>query len=138
MSNLIEIHFDGGCRPTNPGNKYGSYEITLNGNRVHKVSREEFGWGTNNEAEFDALIKALGWMDSNIKTSFNPKDFSVKMYTDSTIVRNRIANRNGKSKGSASRRMSVLTQKCLSYLGQYGFHDITWNGRSNNVERFGH
>jgi ribonuclease HI len=138
-SNLIEVHFDGGCRPTNPGNKYGSYEVLLDGRRIFKASRVEFGWGTNNEAEFDALIAALKFIEQDLRSGgIKSRTYSVKLYTDSMIVHNRIARRNGKSKGEAGRRMSALTQTCLSYLGQFKQHEILWNGRNANVRRFGH
>ena len=91
----IQIHFDGGCRPTNPGNKYGSWEVLLNGKSVHKKGRVEFGWGTNNEAEFEALEGALSWCVENLRNGgFDSNSFRLEMFTDSTVVKNRVAGRN--------------------------------------------
>lgn len=93
--NKITIRFDGGCRPTNPGNKYGSFEASMNGRQVILVSRQEFGRGTNNEAEFDALNAALEWTIKSVLDSDNsPSIFDVEIFSDSTIVVNRI---NGKT-----------------------------------------
>jgi len=49
-----EIFFDGGCLG-NPGQKYGSFQIKLDGKEILKRVRVDFGFGTNNEAEFNAL-----------------------------------------------------------------------------------
>ena len=77
--NKLTIRFDGGCRPTNPGNKYGSYEISLNGRQLSLVSRMELGHGTNNEAEFQILNRALGWVVEQIGMAGNtPKDFDLE------------------------------------------------------------
>ena len=54
----VEIYFDGGCLG-NPGQKYGSFQIKLDGKEIIKRSRVNFGFGTNNEAEFNALKLAL-------------------------------------------------------------------------------
>ena len=139
MTNQIKIYFDGGCRPTNPGNKYGSFEVQLNGRLVFKANRIELGWGTNNEAEFDILIESLKRTANNLHTGgFNTSDYSITVFTDSTVVSNRIASHNGKGKSEAARRMGALTQMALSYLGQYKSHNIHWHDRINNERKFGH
>ena len=43
----------------NPGQKYGSFQVKLDGKEILKRSRVDFGFGTNNEAEFNALKLAL-------------------------------------------------------------------------------
>ena len=57
-SGKVEIYFDGGCLG-NPGQKYGSFQVKLDGREIVKRSRVDFGFGTNNEAEFNALKLAL-------------------------------------------------------------------------------
>ena len=63
-SGKAEIYFDGGCLG-NPGQKYGSFQVKLDDKEIIKRSRVDFGFGTNNEAEFNALKLALdesvGW-----------------------------------------------------------------------------
>ena len=79
--NLIEIHFDGGCRPTNPGNTYGSFEVQLNHKQVFKASRIELGWGTNNEAEYRALIEALKWtLENLLKAAWQGREANVDRF----------------------------------------------------------
>lgn len=137
--NLIEIHFDGGCRPTNPGNKYGSFEVQLDKKQVCLVSRMELGWGTSNEAEFDILIEALRWTFKQLCLGgFSPSLYEIRLFTDSTIVANRIKNRNCQGKSEPAKRMGNLTRQCLAKLGVFGLWSIQWNGRASNVERFGH
>lgn len=64
---LIEIYFDGGCKP-NPGLMYGSYSLVFDGTEMWRTT-EEFGEGTNNVAEFTAFEQSL------IKTIEILKDF---------------------------------------------------------------
>lgn len=138
MNNEIEIHFDGGCSP-NPGRKYGSFEIKLENRTMLKASRIELGWGTNNEAEFDILIKALKWTVNNLTSGgFRAGAYSLRLFSDSTIVVNRISKRNQRGSGEASMRMASLCRVCLSLIDQFQDCEITWNGRAKNVARFGH
>jgi ribonuclease HI len=139
MNNQIEIYFDGGCRPTNPGNKYGSFEVQLDCKQVFKACRIEFGFGTNNEAEFNALNEALKWTCENLtKAGLSPRHYHISMFSDSTIVINRIKGENISRRGEASQRMAALTSECLSRLAYFRGWNITWRGRQNNVDRFGH
>lgn len=137
--NLIEIHFDGGCKPTNPGNKYGSFEVLLENKPVYKALRFELGYGTSNEAEFDSLFTALEWTIKHLFLGgFTPSTYVVNMYTDSTILAARLKDRNCGGKGEASKRIGELTRKCLERLNHFNRWQIEWNGRGNNVARFGH
>ena len=60
------------------------------------------------------------------------------MFTDSTLVANRINGRNRTNKSEPQRRMAALAAKCMAY-GQFcrgiAAH---WRGREANVARFGH
>jgi ribonuclease HI len=135
----ILIHFDGGCRPTNPGNKYGSFEVTLNSQQLFRRNRVELGWGTNNEAEFEMLLMALDWsVNSLIVGGFNLRDFAVVMFTDSIIVSNRISGRNRTCKSEPQQRMFDLSERCLSKIRQFRQFTIHWEGRTENLKRFGH
>jgi len=135
----VEIYFDGGCLG-NPGKKYGSFQVKLDGKEILKRSRASFGFGTNNEAEFNALKLALdeaaGWFQSH---STDLKTFSLIIETDSTIVRNRLVVKNVIfKKYPSSQRMFALANECLAVMNQFGDFQVNWKGRSNNVERFGH
>lgn len=137
--NKITIRFDGGCRPTNPGNKYGSFEVCFNGRQVILVSRQEFGWGTNNEAEFDAFEAALKWTIKSLTHAGNTADkFSLEAFSDSTILVNRIQRKATSGKSEPQKRMANCCAKCLNYTKTFGQFKITWNGRDENVRTFGH
>ena len=52
-----------------------------------KASRVEFGWGTNNEAEWQSLIAGLRWSLSALEDGgFNAADFALEIFTDSMTV----------------------------------------------------
>ena len=135
----VEIYFDGGCLG-NPGKKYGSFQVLLDGKQIASHSRAEFGHGTNNEAEFNALKMALdqavAWFHSkNIELT----SLSLVVETDSTIVRNRLVTKNVIfKKHPSSERMFALANECLVIMKQFARFDVLWKGRENNVERFGH
>lgn len=135
------IHFDGGCQP-NPGSKYGSLSVSLDGRQVER-NRIQFGHGTNNEAEFDALIGALDALtDMTATIGIEPSAIHVKVLTDSTIVSNWI-NRFHKvnpAKIKEVRRLAMhaLTRQCIEKLKPFKSHEISWHSRSHNVARFGH
>jgi ribonuclease HI len=138
-SGKIIIRFDGGCRPTNPGNKYGSYAVEMDGRQIALVSRVEFGFGTSNEAEFDALEAALKWTAQQLETAGNSTGgFELEMWSDSLVVVNRIAGRNRSKKTEPQQRMNRQAIECLLVIMQFNSFRIFWNGRENNVKLFGH
>ncbi len=135
----VEIYFDGGCLG-NPGKKYGSFQVKLNGKEILKRSRADFGFGTNNEAEFNALKMALDeaaiWFQAQ---AIELKSLSLVVETDSTIVRNRLVVKNVIfKKYPSSERMFALASECLGVMNRFGKFEVIWKGRANNVERFGH
>ncbi len=136
---LVEIFFDGGCLG-NPGQKYGSFQVKLADREILRRSRADFGFGTNNEAEFNALKLALdeavGWFQAQ---AIDLKSLSLCVATDSTIVRNRLVVKNVVfKKYPSSRRMFVLADECLGIMNRFGKYAVVWQGRENNVKRFGH
>ena len=138
-SGEAEIFFDGGCLG-NPGQKYGSFQIKLNGKEIVKRSRVDFGFGTNNEAEFNALKMALDEaVESFQENAIELKSLSLVIETDSTIVRNRLVVKNVVfKKYPSSQRMFALANECLGIMNRFEKFQVIWKGRANNVERFGH
>lgn len=139
VTGRAEIFFDGGCLG-NPGQKYGSFQVKLDGHEILKRSCVNFGFGTNNEAEFNALKLALdeatGWFQAK---AIDVKTVSLVVETDSTIVRNRLVVKNVIfKKYPSSQRMFALANECLGIMNQFREFDVVWQGRANNVERFGH
>lgn len=139
VSETLQIHFDGGARPSNPGNRYGSFEVVLDGTSIKIVNEQELGWGSNNEAEFLTLIEALEWtLRSLTDYGFDPRRYAVEMFTDSTIVANRVSGRNRTRKTEPQQRMAALASRVHELLRGFGGFKIEWNSRVENVRRFGH
>jgi len=142
MKHNVIIHFDGGCSP-NPGAKYGSYSLVFDDLFQLQVNRRKFGHGTNNEAEFEALIGALELLKSScVKASVELNQIALEIFTDSTIVFNWIRKFHtfNPSKHPEERRMAMYerAKKCMAILMQIHSHEISWNPRDVNVEKFGH
>ena len=136
----IETHSDGGCFP-NPGTKYGSFEVLLDGVSVKKVLRQSLGHGTNNEAEWEIIIEALHWtLNALTEGGFSAIDYNIKMFTDSEIVRNRLMKKNKifKKYPESSKRMFDLANRVLGLLIKFKSFNVTWESREFNVARFGH
>lgn len=139
---LVKVMFDGGCSP-NPGAKYGSHQVQIDNRIVLQRHRFEFGYGTNNEAEFDSLIIALRelliWFESTYRF---PEQYHVHVLTDSMIVLNRLVKKNGVAKKpkwrESSNRMFNLACSCLEMLERFQSFTVTWQKRDHNVSRFGH
>ncbi len=135
---VAAVYFDGGCIG-NPGAKYGSYEIKIGGARTGFKHKIQFGHGTSNEAEFDALLCALDDLSEYLRRSSIPRNtVRVAIQTDSTIVRNRLLRARRNEKNERGLAMRELADRCLGRLN--GFHSFTaeWKRRTHNVARFGH
>lgn len=137
------IHFDGGCRG-NPGDMYGSFSVEYEGFELFR-SIADFGHGTNNQAEFIALERALTWcLDYCMSAeTLNPRETELEIFTDSTIVQNRINNRNYQPSKKfrftdGAKRMTEHAAKCHKLLDQFKGFTCHWNSREVNVEKFGH
>jgi len=146
--NEIRIWFDGGCSP-NPGSKYGSFQIELDYGSPNGVGRPwgkqriQFGYGTNNEAEFEALIAALIEVGEHVrKQGDTVGNYALRVFTDSTIVRNRLMRNNfisrKPSKRARSQAMHHLATRCLDLFFAFKSYSVEWESRVHNVERFGH
>lgn len=128
MSVVIQIHFDGGCRP-NPGRGYGSYQITSD-RLNHRVERMDFGDNhTSNTAEYRALIAALKWLKHH-----TDKSEQLRIFTDSNLVSQQL-------RGVARVKVEHLKEawsEAVQLLLPYKAWTVQWHGRENNVRRFGH
>lgn len=138
----VTIRFDGGCEG-NPGRKYGSYVITDAYVTIAEESRFELGTGTNNEAEFEALIRALGVLNQTSKrTGVDITTTALLVLTDSMIVRNRLMGTNKVHKKEAWRERSEvmfnLANQCLEIMREFHSFTVQWQGRAHNVAVFGH
>jgi ribonuclease HI len=74
----LSIYTDGGSRG-NPGNSAIGIVILDNDKNIILNHKEFLGIGTNNQAEYKAIIKAL-----NLAKQLNPK--KLRFYSDSELV----------------------------------------------------
>lgn len=129
------IIFDGGSRG-NPGQGYGSYQITRARDGKSRVRRLEYpGRTTNNEAEYMTLIEALAELTVGIeKGGHAPHDFSVEVKGDSQLVINQVG---GQWKVSQA-HLQPLRDRAQALLRQFGRSKLTWHRRAKSVEVLGH
>jgi len=81
---------DGGCHG-NPGQMYGSYQIRTRNGRSRIESNLQFEHGTNNVAEYKALLSALLDILERCEAAGVPtKRFSIAIRSDSQLMVNQI------------------------------------------------
>ena len=138
----VELRFDGGCRPTNPGPRYGSYMILNSaGAMLASESKFELGHGTNNEAEWLACLVGLDRLVVEaLKRGKRLNDVHVKIVTDSTVVALRLQSepKTIRPPSGPKCRMWVLSQHAWRRLNLLGGHTAEWRSRDGNVVDFGH
>ncbi len=95
MDTDYTIHFDGGSRNNQSPNRegYGSYRIITRLGETSGVVTEEYpGHLTNNQSEYEALIRGLRDLAGRIGVSGRPlRSFTVKVAGDSSIVLHQVA-----------------------------------------------
>lgn len=112
-----------GCKP-NPGWGYGSFEVS----GLERRQRLSFGFGTSNTAEWRALLAAL-----QVLKRFVPSGAQVLIFTDSELVRHQLDG----SWRCLKPGLKACRDAAVVLLDGYEW-TIEWQGRLNNVERFGH
>lgn len=126
----VGVVFDGGSRG-NPGQGYGSYQLTI-GDQVEAPKRLQFSaQHTNNEAEYDTLIAAL---EAIVHRAKDPGRVDLDMRGDSQLVIKQI---NGTWKIKDA-RMRERLGKVHALLQQLGSWRATWQPRSQSVRALGH
>lgn len=136
------IRFDGGCRG-NPGQKYGSYEVRLNDVAVASESRFELGRGTNNEAEWESLLRGISAMRNYLlNAGIYKAGVDVSIFTDSMIVVHRLTKKNKVHKKPAWKSRSEVmfnyANDVKELLAPFRSFTVTWERRDANVAVFGH
>ncbi len=126
----IHIIFDGGSIG-NPGQGYGSYQLSVRG-KVEQPKRLQFGAGyTNNEAEYDTLITAV---EAVLRRAKDPKRVQLEIRGDSQLVIKQIK---GEWKIKEP-RMLERVRRLHALLQQFGSWNAEWHGRDNSVKALGH
>ena len=121
LSEPVSIYIDGASRG-NPGDS-GIGIIFRDSTNNFKEFKKYIGVGTNNNAEYTALITALEIAKSN---NFN----KINVFTDSQLVANQI---NGSWKVKDS-DIKLLFNEAKSLINNFSHFTITHIGRENNSE----
>ena len=127
------IIFDGGSRG-NPGEGYGSYELRTRAGR--QIERLTFGnHVTNNEAEYQTLIAALGDVLNRLAASgADPKTVTLAVRGDSQLV---IFQVTGKWKVKTP-HIRPLHAEATALLARFKRADVQWHPRAMSVRTLGH
>jgi ribonuclease HI len=128
--------FDGGSLG-NPGQGYGSYQLSRTADGKQKIKRLEFGNGvTNNEAEYRSLIAGLEDLQRMIKAAGRPvKDYSVAVAGDSKLVIEQVA---GRWKVKEPRLQPLRERAAALLKGFAAASTISWHPRQKSVRVLGH
>ena len=115
----------------NPGQGYGSYQLTVRG-KAERPKRLQFSAEhTNNEAEYDTLIAAL---QAIVRRAKDPKRVDLEIRGDSQLVIKQIT---GAWK-VRDPRMQQRVRRVHELLAQLGSWRATWHDRANSVQALGH
>jgi ribonuclease HI len=128
------IVFDGGSEG-NPGFGYGSYAVIARDGR-QRVRRLDFEDDmTNNEAEYDTLIAALGDVSKRVESAGKrPADFTLELRGDSRLVLRQVS---GEWKAKEE-RMRQRRDIVRSVLSRFGGHRLVEQTREESVKVLGH
>ena len=131
----VVIVFDGGSKG-NPGKGYGSYALELDGVAYAPVPIEFPGNSTtNNEAEYDTLLRALAWVHLAAQQAGQSLGtLSVFVRGDSKLVIEQVR---GKWKCNND-RLRPRRDRAQSLLKPFQQADVRWHGREYSVARLGH
>ena len=121
---ITEVYIDGASRG-NPGES-GIGVLVIRPDASREEIKEYIGRGTNNEAEYKALIKALAYLVAEGSPT-------VKIHTDSQLVANQM---NGlwKVKDPKLRILHSEAKKLVSLIPTF---EIEYIPRENNTEADG-
>lgn len=132
--NEYVLVFDGGSKG-NPGLSYGSYRIQTKGRKPARPVRLDFGYGTNNEAEYRALIAGLEALIVEIEAEgLDPATCFVEIRGDSQLVLNQL-------RGSwkvKNLRMRDLWDRAEALLDRFSDRRLRHQSRSQTVRILGH
>lgn len=116
------LHFDGGCRPTNPGVAAFACIVATETGERQTVSRS-LGWRTNNYAEYAGLVVGL-------KVALDIGVEEIDIYTDSKLVRGHLTE--GWKRNNDN--LTVLIREAEQLLERFHEWEIHWVRREENSE----
>ncbi len=126
--------FDGGSRG-NPGPSYGSFRLEKAGARHGRPERRSFGRGTNNEAEYRALIAGVRALLSTLQAEgLAPGRVSLEVRGDSQLVLRQLE---GAWK-TKEPRLRDLREEAEGLLARFGSVRYRHHPRARSVAALGH
>jgi probable phosphoglycerate mutase len=126
--------FDGGSIG-NPGAAYGSYRLQRSGSTPEPVRRLNFGHGTNNEAEYKALIAGLRGLGAALTSArLRPADVALEVRGDSRLVLEQLRG-SWKVKNA---RMAELHEQAQELLASFAEVRLVHQERRRSVRVLGH
>ncbi len=135
MGNLAcELIFDGGS-VGNPGDSYGSFRWRVADGPLSAPGRRRFGYGTNNQAEYKALVEGLKSLLNELSSNgTRPADVELAILGDSRLVLKQLAGE-WKVKNAALRE---LHSSAKSLMAKFGGVQMVHQARSETVRALGH
>ena len=129
-----KLVFDGGS-VGNPGDCYGSFRWKIANGQLSRPSRRRFGYGTNNQAEYMALIAGLKSLISQLSSAkSSPVEVALEIRGDSKLVLKQLAGE-WKVKNAVLRKLHSSAQ---SLIKQFGEVQLVHQARSETVRALGH
>jgi ribonuclease HI len=126
--------FDGGSRG-NPGAAYGSYRLQRSGHAPLPICRLTFEHGTNNEAEYKALLAGLCGLETVLAQSgMRPADVALEVRGDSRLVLEQLRG-TWKVKNI---RLASLHREAEGLLVVFGEVRLVHQDRRRSVKVLGH
>jgi ribonuclease HI len=126
--------FDGGSIGT-PGAAYGSFRLQRSGSPPLPVQRLRFGRGTNNEAEYKALLGGLEELRRVLAgEGHRPADVEIEVRGDSRLVLEQL-------RGAwrvKNQRLAGLHRQADELLEGFGRVRLVHQDRSRSVRILGH
>jgi ribonuclease HI len=129
-----ELIFDGGSIG-NPGESYGSFRWKLSKGPLSAPGRRRFGNGTNNQAEYKALIEGLKSLLSELSAKgTDPHEVELTIRGDSRLVLKQLS-REWKVKNATLRQ---LHSRADSLIREFGTVRFIHQARSETLRTLGH
>lgn len=130
----IRVVFDGGSKG-NPGYGYGSYALEWPGLDPQVVRLQHGNSVTNNEAEYDTLVKALDAILKRLHAmGADPSAATIDIRGDSLLVINQVI---GEWKCKHD-RLKRRRDKIRAMLDQFEYWELRHHDRENSVRILGH
>jgi ribonuclease HI len=119
-SRPVVLTFDGGSLG-NPGHAYGSFRLSPGRGKDLPPTRLKFGYGTNNQAEYQALIAGLeGLLSWARKGKLDLQSVAVELRGDSQLVLNQLSGE-WRVKDPELRRLHSRARRLIDQFGRVEF-----------------